>query len=107
MTVFRPNVYGNLVVPAAVQADFPGFSFDTYIDPPGQVWADFTHDTDEFVVVAAGRVDIEVGSERKLCVAGDLVLLPAGTRHTLRTTNDAGSVWHYGYGRFEGGYGRS
>lgn len=107
MSAFRPNAYALPVSPDDVRAEFPDFSFDTYLDPPGQVWEDFMHETDEFVAVVAGRMDIEVGSERRLCVAGDLVLIPARTRHTLRTTNDAGSVWHYGYGRFGDAHGRS
>lgn len=107
MSAFRPAAYALPVSPADVKAGFPDFSFDTYRDPPGQVWSDFIHDTDEFIVVAAGRVEIEIGEERRICAAGDLALIPAGARHTLRTMNDAGSVWHYGYGKFEGGHGRS
>jgi glyoxylate utilization-related uncharacterized protein len=102
MSAFRPQAYALPVSPAAVQADFPDFTFDTYRDPPGQIWADFVHETDEFVVVAKGRVEIEVGKECLLCEPGDLVRIPAGRRHTLRTMPDAGSVWHYGYGRFGG-----
>lgn len=101
MTAFCPSAYPVPVLPAAVQADHPGFSFDTFCDPPGQVWADFMHDTDEFVVVAEGRVVIEVGGERADCRPGDLVRIPAGTRHTLRTSSESGSTWFYGYGRFE------
>ncbi|MFN3399246.1 MAG: cupin domain-containing protein [Ferrovibrio sp.] len=101
MTVFRPAAYALPVSPAAVQADHPGFSFDTFRDPPAQVWADFMHDTDEFVVVAEGRIVIEVGAERADCRPGDLVRIPAGARHTLRTAPECGSVWFYGYGRFE------
>lgn len=101
MSLFQPSLYAVPVSTDAVKADFPGFTFDTYRDPPGQVWADFVHAHDEFVVVAAGRVEIEVGGERALCRPGDLVRIPAGMRHTLRTSRDAGSTWHYGYGRFE------
>jgi cupin 2 domain-containing protein len=101
VSAFRSHAYGIPVAPDAIRADFPGFTFDTYIDPPGQVWADFVHRSDEFVVVAVGQVEIEVGTERNLCKPGDLVLIPAGVRHSLRTTNDSGSVWHYGYGKFE------
>jgi glyoxylate utilization-related uncharacterized protein len=101
VSAFRSNAYGVPVVPDTIRADFPRFTFDTYIDPPGQVWADFVHRSDEFVVVVVGQVVIEVGTERNLCRPGDLVRIPAGVRHSLRTTNDSGSVWHYGYGKFE------
>lgn len=102
MSAFRPSAYALPVSPALVRADHPGFSFDIFRDPPGQVWADFVHDVDEFVVVAEGRIDIEVAAERAECLPGDLVRIPAGTSHTLRTAADKGSVWYYGYGRFEG-----
>ena len=46
-----------------IVVDFPTFSFGVFNDPPGQIWADFTHDTDEFVVVAEGRVEIDVAGE--------------------------------------------
>lgn len=100
MSAFRHSAYALPVSPNKVQADHPGFSFDTFQDPPGQVWADFRHDVDEFVVVAAGRIVIEVGAECAECRPGDLVRIPAGTRHTLRTATESGSVWFYGYGRF-------
>jgi len=31
-----------------------GYSFGIFKDPPGQVWADFVHKTDEIVVLAEG-----------------------------------------------------
>lgn len=107
MSAFRPDAYARPVTAAAVRADFPGFSFDTFRDPPGQVWADFVHDKDEFVVVAEGSVEIEVGGELALCTPGALIRIPAGVRHTLRTTADAGSIWHYGYGRFRDEHGQA
>lgn len=102
MSSFHPSAYVLPVSPAAVQADHCGFSFAIFRDPPGQVWADFIHDDDEFVVVAEGRIEIEVGADRAECGPGDLVRIPARTRHTLRTTEESGSVWYYGYGSFEG-----
>ena len=32
-----------------------GYSFGVFKDPPGQVWADFVHRTDELVVLAEGE----------------------------------------------------
>ena len=29
-----------------------GFSCDLWVDPPGQVWADYLHEVDELVMVA-------------------------------------------------------
>ena len=35
-----------------------GFSCDLWIDKPGQRWEDFTHETDEIIIVLACRHDI-------------------------------------------------
>ena len=37
-----------------------GFSCGLWVDPPGQVWADYVHDTDELVMVVEG--DVEFGA---------------------------------------------
>lgn len=105
MSAFRRSAYGAPVSQESVKADFPGFSFGVFRDPPGQVWAGFVHDTDEFVVVAEGSMEIEVAGETASCEPGDLVLIPAGAPHTLRTSRSGGSVWFYGYGTFGGGDG--
>ncbi len=104
MSNFRAKAYSVPVLAESVQRDYSGFTFDTYRDPPGQVWANFMHRQDEFIVVAEGWVEIEVGAERMLCSPGDLVHIPAGVDHSLRTTHDAPSVWHYGYGHFRGSH---
>ena len=98
--VFVRGAYAVPVSDAAVRADHPGFSFDVFHDPPGQVWADFVHDSDEFVVVVEGTIDIEVAGNLARCLPGDRVRIPAGAAHTLRTSREAPSVWCYGYGRF-------
>lgn len=85
---------------SAVEADWrhQGFSFGIFRDPPGQEWNDFRHDSDEYVLVAEGRLWIEVGGESTTCEPGDLVRIPRGVLHTLHTLSDNGSVWLYGYG---------
>ena len=35
-----------------------GFSFDVWNDPPGRVWKNYHHETDELFMVVAGRVEI-------------------------------------------------
>ncbi len=99
---FRKAAYAVPVSQSVVSEDFPGFSFGVFRDPPGQIWADFTHGKAEFVVLAEGKVQIEVAGEVAHCVPGDLVMIPARVSHTLRTSPDAGSVWYYGYGQFGG-----
>jgi hypothetical protein len=37
-----------------------GFSCDLWTDPPGQRWEDFTHATDEVVVVLEGEMEFQV-----------------------------------------------
>ena len=98
---FVPGAFPVPVPEDVVRGDHPGFSFGVFRDPPGQVWADFVHRQDEFVVVAEGTVEISVGRETRTCRPGDLVRIPAGARHTLKTSRDAGSVWLYGYGWFD------
>ena len=38
-----------------------GFSCDLWTDPPGQRWEDFTHATDEIVVVLEGEMGVGLG----------------------------------------------
>lgn len=75
-----------------------GFDFGVFRDPPGQEWNDFIHDCDEYVLVAEGRLTIRVGDETADCSAGDLVRIPSGVAHSLKTTSSSGSTWLYGYG---------
>ena len=37
-----------------------GYSFGVFRDPPGHVWADFVHSTDELVVLAEGEIEVEI-----------------------------------------------
>ena len=37
-----------------------GYSFGVFRDPPGQVWANFVHRTDELVVFAKGEIGVEI-----------------------------------------------
>lgn len=78
-----------------------GFSFGIFRDPYAQEWNGFVHDTDEYVLVAEGQLIVDVGDETASCKAGDLVRIARGEVHSLKTTSKAGSVWFYGYGRWE------
>jgi cupin 2 domain-containing protein len=53
---------------------------------------DYCADVDEWVVVLAGAATMVVAGETLELVAGDWVLLPADTPHTLVRT-DAGTHW--------------
>lgn len=99
------NHYPPPVDPATVRSDWTaqGYSFHRMVDPPGQEWNNFVHDTDEYVIVAEGELVIDVGDERAQCGPGDLVRIPRGAVHSLKTVSARGSVWFYGYGHWENG----
>jgi len=85
----------------AVAADWRrrGFSCGLWVDPPGQVWADFVHDTDEVVMIVEGKVEFEIGGVIHQPQPGEELLIAAGTRHTVRNLGVTESRWLYGYGR--------
>ena len=99
-TIFNKSVRSAPVDSDAVRDDWQreGFSFGIFRDPPGQEWNNFTHRSDEYVLVAEGRLKIDVGSETAICVPGDLVCIPREVSHSLKTLSPTGSVWLYGYG---------
>ena len=103
--VFSKAAYPVPVDFPSVEADWQGegFSFGVFRDPPGREWNDFTHGSDEYVLVAEGRLKIDVGSETAVCVPGDLVRIPRQVSHSLKTLSADGSVWLYGYGFWRGG----
>lgn len=97
---FSPKAYTEPVNHDAVAREWRGrgFSFGVFRDPPGQEWNDFVHATDEYVIVAEGRLRIDVGEETATCEPGDLVWIPKDVPHSLKTLSPQGSVWLYGYG---------
>ena len=50
---------------SAVEAHWrrAGFSFGIFRDPPGQEWNDFTHRSDEYILVAEGQLKISLESK--------------------------------------------
>ena len=54
-----------------------GYSFGIFKDPPGQIWADFYHMTDELVVLAEGEIEIEIEGKSQKPQIGDEVFIPA------------------------------
>ena len=84
-----------------IQADWGarGFSCDLWVDPPGQVWADFVHATDELVMPIEGRIELEFSGTRRCPAIGEEVLIPAGARHTVRNLSEGTARWLYGYRR--------
>jgi mannose-6-phosphate isomerase-like protein (cupin superfamily) len=76
-----------------------GFSCDVWVDPPGRCWEDFTHATDELVVVLEGTMEFEVEGRVVRPEVGEELLIPAGTRHSARNVGSTTARWLYGYRR--------
>lgn len=96
---FEKGVYKTPIDHKAIEQEWraKGFSFGVFRDSPGQEWNDFVHRTDEYVVIAKGRITVSVGQEVANCEESDLVWIPKETPHSLKTTSSEGSVWLYGY----------
>ncbi|GMV99762.1 MAG: hypothetical protein AMXMBFR84_09010 [Candidatus Hydrogenedentota bacterium] len=74
-----------------------GFSCALWTDPPGQVWKDFIHETDELVLLVEGQIEVEMNGEAHRPAVGEEVYIPAGTLHTVRNAGPTVSHWYYGY----------
>ena len=76
-----------------------GFSCGLWIDPPGQRWEGFVHDTDELVLLIEGELELEIEGEVHRPQPGDELFIPAGARHSVRNIGGTTSKWLYGYRR--------
>jgi len=74
-----------------------GFSCDIWIDPPGKIWTDFVHDTNEFLMLIDGEIELEMDDNILHPKIGDEVLIPAGMSHTVRNIGLVTNHWFYGY----------
>ena len=74
-----------------------GYSFGVFKDPPGQVWADFVHRTDELVVLAVGDIEIEIEGKSQQPQIGEEIIIPANSIHTVRNIGKTNNVWYFGY----------
>ena len=74
-----------------------GYSFGVFKDPPGQVWADFVHRTDELVVLSEGKIEIEIGGNSEQPSIGEEVFIPANALNTVSNVGKTNNVWYYGY----------
>jgi mannose-6-phosphate isomerase-like protein (cupin superfamily) len=76
-----------------------GFSCDLWTDPPGRTWEDFTHATDELVVVLEGEMEFEVQGLVCHPRIGEELLIPARAAHSARNRGKTTARWLYGYRR--------
>jgi mannose-6-phosphate isomerase-like protein (cupin superfamily) len=74
-----------------------GFSCDLWTDPPGQRWEDFTHLTDELVVVLEGEMEFEVTGRPCHPELGEELLIPAGAIHSAHNIGTTTACWLYAY----------
>ena len=74
-----------------------GFSFGVFRDPPGQIWADFVHRTDELVILAEGEIELEIEGKAQSPKIGEEVFIPANSVHTVRNVGSTKNVWFFGY----------
>lgn len=76
-----------------------GFSCDLWVDPPGQVWENYVHATDELVMPVDGRLEFEFGGRVFEPRPGEEVMIPAGVLHSVRNIGGTVAKWLYGYKR--------
>jgi quercetin dioxygenase-like cupin family protein len=76
-----------------------GFGCELWVDSPGQRWEDFTHATDELVLVLEGVMELEVEGRVVQPAIGEELLIPAGARHSARNVGSATEQWLCGYRR--------
>ena len=74
-----------------------GFSCGIWIDPPGQIWVDFVHDTDELVMLLEGEIEISFLGTTLHPKIGEEILIPRGARHTVENIGKTSNRWYYGY----------
>ncbi|HEY7495090.1 MAG TPA: cupin domain-containing protein [Candidatus Tectomicrobia bacterium] len=74
-----------------------GFSCTVWTDPPGQVWANFVHETDELVTLVEGEIELSFQGQTLRPRIGEEVCIPAGARHTVRNIGATTNRWCFGY----------
>lgn len=74
-----------------------GFSCEVWIDAPCQVWHDLLHDVDQLVLLIEGESTVELSGKTIRMSAGDQLLIPAHSRHTLRNTGSGVARWLRGF----------
>jgi quercetin dioxygenase-like cupin family protein len=76
-----------------------GFSCDLWTDSPGRRWEDFTHLTDELVLVLEGEMEFEVAGRVSHRNIGEELLISARAIHSARNVSSTTARWFYGYKR--------
>jgi hypothetical protein len=83
---------------AAVTRDWitRGFACRAFADPPGPVWRDTMHDSDELLTVVDGSLEIVMHGESWVLEPGDELYVPRGVAHTVRNPHTGTTRWLHG-----------
>lgn len=76
-----------------------GFSCGLWVDPPGQVWEDYVHATDELLMVLEGELELGMQGRTFRPAIGEEILIPARVTHSVRNVGGITARWLYGYKR--------
>ena len=74
-----------------------GFGCGLWSDPPGRVWKDYVHGTDELLMVVEGALEVEIEGRKHRAAPGEEIFIPAHALHTVRNTGGTTARWLYGY----------
>ncbi|OGR84662.1 MAG: cupin domain-containing protein [Elusimicrobia bacterium RIFCSPLOWO2_01_FULL_54_10] len=74
-----------------------GYSCGLWVDPPGQLWEDYVHDTDELLMVMEGKLRLEISGVNHEALPGKEFFIPARAKHTVENTGGTTAKWLYGY----------
>ncbi len=76
-----------------------GFSCGLWVDPPGQTWENYSHETEELLMLVEGELELEMQGKVLYPRVGEEILIPAKALHSVRNVGRTTSRWLYGYKR--------
>jgi len=74
-----------------------GFSCGIWTDPPGQIWSNYVHDTDELIMLLEGEIELSFQGTTFRPQVGEEFLIPAREVHTVINIGKTTNRWYYGY----------
>jgi quercetin dioxygenase-like cupin family protein len=87
-TVFAPPTEAGFHVVAGRDQGLERFMVVSGHLPAEDIGPVHVHDGDEVIRVVSGLVVVRCGDERRVCEAGDLVIVPPGVHHGFRAVRD-------------------
>jgi mannose-6-phosphate isomerase-like protein (cupin superfamily) len=72
-------------------------SCELWMDPAGQTWEDFVHDTDELLMVVEGTLEVELRGKILRPSLGEEVVIPRGAMPSVRNVGGTTARWLFGY----------